>query len=83
MNNVITNIKDLPAGYFRIHWPQYQVLMDELNYDEDVIFCDEAASVEGLSTIALPISYLKKLEDELGKNTKAYILFLNQKIELN
>jgi hypothetical protein len=82
-NKVINNLTDLPAGYFRIHWPQYQILMDDENYDEDVIFCDGECEIEGLPTIALPYSYLKRVEDELGQKTRFYFEFINQKFKLN
>lgn len=83
MNKTINDKSQLPAGYFRIHWPQYQVLMDEENYDKDVIFCDGDAELFGLSTIALPITYLKRIENKLGSKTRIYFQVLNQNPELN
>ena len=83
MSIAIDKIQDVPAGYFRIHWPQYQVLMDDENYDRDVIFCDGEAKIEELPTIALPVSYLKRIEDELGPKTRLYFQVINQRPELN
>lgn len=83
MVKIIYNIKCLPAGHFRIHWPQYQVLMDEPGYDNDVVHCEGEALIEELPTIALPYSYIEKLEMHLGKNTRFYFEFINQKKEFN
>lgn len=91
MTKVIKNIKDLPKGYFRIHWPQSQVLMDYDGYDKEVINCiDDAAKFHtpihdeiNLPTVALPIKWMDVVREELGQNTKSYIEFINQKSELN
>ncbi len=82
-SNVIYTVEEVPQGYFRIHWPQYQILMDDPNYDVDVLFCDGEAQIEGLNTIALPYSYLKRVEDELGPKTRFYFEFINQKFKFN
>ena len=83
MIECIDNIKDLPKGYFRIHWPQYQVLMDYDEYDKDVIFCDGDCAIEDLTTIALPYSWMDVVEKELGGKTRFYIEFINQNPDLN
>lgn len=83
MIECIENIKDLPKGYFRIHWPQYQVLMDYDEYDKDAIFCDGDCAIEGLNTIALPYRWLDVVEKELGGKTRFYIEFINQNPDLN
>ena len=81
--DLIHRVEDVPAGYFRIHWPQYQVLMDEPGYDDDVLHCEGKALIEGLSTIALPYSYMEKVEELLSKRTRFYFEFINQKKDLN
>lgn len=78
-SKIIHNIKDVPAGYFRIHWPQYQVLMDIPGYDEDVLHCDGEAMIHNLNTIALPYSWMRHVKNEMGQRTRAYIEFINQK----
>lgn len=83
MHNTIRNIEDLPKGYFRIHWPQCQVLMDYPDYDVDVIHCIDDAAVEDLQTVALPLKWISLVEKELGQKTKTYIQFINQKMKLN
>jgi hypothetical protein len=75
---VINNIKDMPAGYFRIHWPQYQILMDVEGYDDDVIHCDGELMFKELPTIALPYySWMKVVRDKLGEDTAFYLNFIN------
>lgn len=91
MYKTIKNIDDLPKGYFRIHWPQSQVLMDYPDYDRDVIHCiDDAAKFHtpfndeiDLPTVALPLKWMSLVEKELGQKTKSYIQFINQKFQLN
>jgi hypothetical protein len=74
----IHTIKEVPAGYFRIHWPQYQLLMDLPGYDDDAIHCYGEAMVHELNTIALPYSWMGCIKEEMGQNTHAYIQFINQ-----
>jgi hypothetical protein len=91
MGNTVANIEDIPAGYFRIHWPQSQVLMDYPDYDGEVIHCiDDAAKFHtpihdevNLPTVALPLRWMSIVEKELGQKTKTYIQFINQKYKLN
>ena len=91
MYKTVKNIEDLPKGYFRIHWPQSQVLMDYPDYDGDVIHCiGDAAKFHtpihdeiNLPTVALPISWMDVVREEMGQKTKSYIQFINQKFELN
>lgn len=83
MYKTIRNIEDLPKGYFRIHWPQSQMLMDVPGYDEDVMHCVDAAAIDELPTVALPYRWMDVVEKELGGKTRFYIEFINQNPDLN
>jgi len=83
MDNTVANIEDIPKGYFRIHWPQSQRLMDIPGYDEDVIHCVGGAAIDDLSTVALPYKWMDTVEEQLGKKTKFYLQVMNQKHKLN
>ena len=76
-NDIINTIAEVPAGYFRIHWPQYQVLMDLPGYDDDVILCMEEAMLHDLPTIALPIPWMSNVKEEMGQKTYTYVKFIN------
>ena len=65
--------------------------MDYPDYDGDVIHCiDDAAKFHtpihdeiNLPTVALPLKWMSLVEKELGKKTKTYLQFINQKYNLN
>jgi hypothetical protein len=78
-SKIIHNIQEVPSGYFRIHWPQYQILMDIPGYDKDVMHCSGEAMIHNLNTIALPYSWMRHVKNEMGQRTRAYIEFINQK----
>ena len=65
--------------------------MDYPDYDGDVIHCiGDAAKFHtpihdeiNLPTVALPISWMDVVREEMGQKTKSYIQFINQKSKLN
>lgn len=77
INKTIKSIKELPHGHFRIHWPQYQVLMDIKSWDDEVILCSEDAVLFDLPTVALPNYWMSHVREELGAKTLHYINFIN------